>query len=134
MPLVLMDHDVDPKKNLQDKLGDLANIELYHNQVLVAVYQRPEKTKSGIYLTDQHRDEDRFQSKVGLIVKTGPEAFKDPQGGWSWGDIKQDDWAFYRPSDGFNVTVMGPNGESTLCRILVDTSIKGKIAHPDMVW
>ena len=47
----------------------------------VAVYERPEQTKSKIFLTDSVRDEDKFQGKVGLVVKMGPDAFVD-SGGW----------------------------------------------------
>ena len=53
MTLMLMQHDVDPKKKLKGDVGDLSKVEIFNNQVLVGVYIRPSKTKSGIYLTDQ---------------------------------------------------------------------------------
>jgi hypothetical protein len=43
-----MSHEEDPKKKLLEELGDISNVELFHNQVLLAVYLRPEKTKSGL--------------------------------------------------------------------------------------
>ncbi len=70
MPFMLMEHEVDPKEKLLKDLGDLSEVEIFNNQLLVAVYLRPEKTKSGFYLPDQNRAEDQFQSKVGLLVKT----------------------------------------------------------------
>src|ERR1700753_655075 len=83
MPARLMDHqDNDPRTLLLDKLGDLGDFEVFNNQVLVAIYVRPQRTKSGIYLTDKAIDEDVFQGKVGLMVKTGPTAFADPDGQW----------------------------------------------------
>lgn len=38
-----MQHDVDPKDDLLKKLGNVKDIEIFHNQLLCAVYIRPEK-------------------------------------------------------------------------------------------
>jgi co-chaperonin GroES (HSP10) len=101
-----MTHEEDPKKLILQALGDIEEYKVFHNEVVVAVYLRPEKTKSGIYLPDQHRDEDRHQSKVGLVVKMGSEAFDDPNGNWFRDmDVKLHDWVVYRPSDGWTITV-----------------------------
>jgi len=130
MPQRVMQHDVDPKNALLKALGDIRDIEIYHNQILLAVYIRPPQTKSGIFLPDQHRDEDRNQSKVGLVVKVGPQAFDDPSQVWFKDvDVRLHDWVVYRPSDGWSITV-----NNVLCRLLADTNIKGKIQHPDQVW
>ena len=130
MPFMTMVHDVDPATKLKTDLGDISAVELFNNQVLIAVYLRPEKTKSGLYLPDTHRDEDRVQSKVGLIVKTGFGAFVDNGDGWFSGmSIKLDDWVFFRPSDGWSITVNG-----VLCRILEDINVRGRIDQPDRVW
>jgi hypothetical protein len=124
-----MSHEEDPKKKLLEELGDTSNIELFHNQVLLAVYLRPEKTKSGLILTANHLDEDRYQSKVGLLVKRGPLAFEQ-DGNWFTGVTFQDhDWLIFRPSDGWSITVNG-----VLCRIFDDISIKGRAPHPDSVY
>ena len=130
MPYSRMTHDVDPKKAILDELGDISDIELFHNQVLAAVYIRPEKTKSGLYLSDSIREEDKWQGKVGLIVKTGPDAFKDDSGRWFQGmTFNEHDWIFFRPSDGWQITLHG-----VLCRIIDDTDIRGRLPAPDVVW
>jgi co-chaperonin GroES (HSP10) len=124
-----MSHDVDPKEAILQEIGDLSQVELFHNQVLLAVYIRPEKTKSGLILTDNHRDEDRYQSKVGLLVKRGPMAFEQ-DGNWFQGlTFEVNDWLVFRPSDGWSITVNG-----VLCRIFDDINIKGRVPHPDAVW
>ncbi len=129
MPHMLMAHEEDPRAKLRDELGDISGVELFHNQVLLAVYIRPQKTKSGLYLTDKHTDEDRYQSKVGLLVKKGPLAFEQ-DGNWFTGlEFKEDDWLVFRPSDGWSITVNG-----VLCRIFDDINIKGRVPHPDAVW
>jgi co-chaperonin GroES (HSP10) len=130
MPYVRMTHDVDPKKVILDELGDITDIELYHNQLLIAIYIRPEKTKSGLYLSSQTRDEDKYQGKVGLVVKKGPDAFRDDTGKWFRDvSISEHDWVYFRPSDGWQVTVHG-----VLCRIIDDTDIRGRLPAPDVIW
>lgn len=130
MPPMIMQHEVDPAIQLKKDLGDLSKVEVFNNQLLVAVYIRPQKTKSGIFLTDATTDEDRFQSKIGLVVKKGPSAFDDSTGEWFKGvSIDEGDWVIFRPSDGWSVTVNG-----VLCRMIDDMNIKGRVQHPDQIW
>ena len=130
MPPMIMQHEVDPKSKLLAELGDLSSVELFNNQILVATYIRPQKTKSGIYLTDKTTEEDKFQSKVGLLVKTGPSAFEENDEGWFQNEeFNLNDWLVFRPSDGWSITIHG-----VLCRILSDTQVKGRVQNPDEVW
>ena len=129
MALMQMKHDVDPKQALTDALGDLSNVEISANNVLVAVYIRPNQTKSGIFLTDRATDEDRWQGKVGLVVKTGPKAFDAECMELTGAKYDVGDWVFFRASDGWSLNVNG-----VLCRVLQDTRIVGKTASCDDVW
>jgi len=130
MPPMKMAHAIDPVKEIQSKVGNLKDIELFNMQVLVGIYVRPQKTASGILLTDKTIDEDNYQGKVGLVLKTGPSAFVDETRKWFNGQqIKVGDWVVFRPSDGWALSV---NGKS--CRILDDLSIKARIKEPDMIW
>jgi co-chaperonin GroES (HSP10) len=125
-----MTHAVDPKVDIFESVGDVNKFELFNNQLLVAIYVRPQRTASGIFLTDNTVDEDKFQGKVGLVVKLGPDAFEDETGKW-FKDVKINigDWVVFRPSDGWAISV---NGKS--CRILDDVAVRGRIQEPDMVW
>ncbi len=130
MPFMIMKHEVDPAKAILDEIGDLSNVEVFNNQLLVAVYIRPEQTKSGILLPGQTRDEDKYQSKVGLVLKKGPSAFEDTSGEWFKDvDINVNDWIIMRSSDGWSITVNG-----ILCRMLDDMNVRGRVDHPDRVW
>ena len=129
---LLMPVEADPKDELLQGVGDLGEIEIFHNQIICAVYIRPEKTRGGIILTDTTRGEDRFQSKVGLIVKMGDKAFLG-DADWSWPEPpKVGDWVVFRASDGWNITVGGSQGQ--LCRVLTDTAVRMRINHPDQIW
>lgn len=130
MPYMVMDHAVDPKKKLKDEIGDISNIEIFNNQILVAVYIRPEKTKSGIMLPGQTRDDDKYQSKVGLVLKKGATAFLDDTESWFKDiTINQDDWVVFKPSDGWAIVV-----NNVMCRMIDDTLVRGRVQHPDNVW
>jgi len=127
---IAMLHEADPKDVLLKELGDISGVELLNTQVLVAVYIRPEKTMGGIFIAAKTLDEDRYQSKVGLVIKTGPSAFVDEGGKWfSNLDLKAGDWIVFRPSDGWDVTING-----VLCRMFNDTAIRARIPHPDNVY
>lgn len=130
MPQMAMKHDADPKKELLEKIGDTEGVDVFNNAVLVAIYVRPNRTKSGIYLTDKYTDEDRIQGKAGLVVKKGPRAFVDERGEWfADADIKEGDWVIFRPSDGWAINVNG-----VACRLIDDVAIRGKVDQPDRVW
>jgi co-chaperonin GroES (HSP10) len=130
MPFMVMEHDVDPAEKLRKEVGDISGFDIYNNQVLVATYMRPQKTKSGIYLPDSTTAEDQFQSKVGLVLKTGPDAFVDEDNKWFRDvNVSVGDWIVFRPSDGWNITV-----NNIACRILDDTAVRGKVDKPDRVW
>jgi hypothetical protein len=130
MPYRKMHHDIEPRKAILDELGDISSMELFNNQVLLATYIRPRRTASGIIYTEKTVDEDRYQSKVGLLVKIGPSAFQANDEGWFAGETFEiHDWLVFRPSDGWAINVHGVE-----CRILVDTQIKGRVKEPDEVW
>ena len=117
---IAMNHDIDPREILLKELGDISGLKLANTQFMIAIYIRPEKTKSGLFMPEQARNEDRYQSKMGLIIKMGPSAFKDDTGKWFEGlDIKVGDWISHRPSDGWNITIRG-----VLCRMMDDSAFK----------
>jgi hypothetical protein len=133
----------DPKQELWDKLGDLSEVEVFNNQVLVAVYIRPTTTTLGgkaFYLTDKAVDEDRYQSKVAMIIKKGPQAFKDANGVWFAGtEFNLGDLIVYRASDGLAMELRNPAAKSVeegkvLCRLLEDTSVRMRVGSVSRVW
>lgn len=138
MPAMEMEHTIDPKQALLDKVGDLNDVEIFGSDVLVALYIPPEKTKSGIILADSTREESRWQGKVGLILKLGTTAYVDEDGN-KFRDIKAGDWVVFRPSDGwpFQLNTMKSriSKESVVdCRVVNDIHIRCRVAHPDVVY
>ena len=74
----------DQKQAIWDTIGDsLDHITLTGNKFIMAVYIARELSKGGIIKPDQTLKEDIFQSKVGLILKAGPDAFRF-KGAYHW--------------------------------------------------
>jgi co-chaperonin GroES (HSP10) len=137
MPAVEYFHEVDPKQALLDKVGDISGVEIFGSDVLVALYTPPEKTKSGIIMADDTRNEFKFQGKAGLVIKLGNTAYIDDEGN-KFRDINVGDWVGFRPSDGWpfqlntRKTRISKDGIVD-CRIVTDINIRLRVSHPDEI-
>jgi co-chaperonin GroES (HSP10) len=124
-----MAHDKDPADVIREEVGDLSNIQVFHNLILVGIYKRPEKTKGGIIITQKSADEERFQGVVGLVLKVGPTAFRnDANNDFAGQTVEPGMWCVYRTSDTHKVSVNG-----VVCRLLEDAHVKMVVDHPDRV-
>jgi co-chaperonin GroES (HSP10) len=129
---MLMEHDQDPKKVLMDAIAPyLDDIELMGAEFLAATYQRPEKTKGGLFLPDGQghvRGEDVYEGKVQLVVKLGAQAFQDTDAVSFSIKPKVGDWVLIRVGDSFPL-ILG----STACRLIMDERVRAIIKRPDIV-
>ena len=128
--------EYDPAQALLDSLGDISGLQPMFNQILVATYIEPEKTKGGIIKPDNAILEGRFQGKVHLVLKLGPTAFKyDGSYQYEGPKIEVGDWIVARPTDGFEFFSLEPlRHDATPCRFYEDRFILGKTNRPDAVW
>lgn len=123
-------HAADPKEDILKEVEPyIDGFEPLAAQMLVAIYVRPNKTASGLYLSDRTVQEDVYQGKVGLILKMGPLAFKD-DATHSFGTVrpKVGDWIVYRIGDTFPFVLGKQN-----CRFVEDVAVKAIIQKPDVV-
>jgi co-chaperonin GroES (HSP10) len=121
----------DPKAVITEAIGNALNdVTVYGNRVLVATAPHCERSKGGILFTDGSIDENKYQGKVGLILKFGEGAFKY-DGSYEWIGAKPvvGSWVFYRTPDSWEC---GLNGIS--CRFIRDEYIVGEVAAPNTVW
>ena len=136
-------------------------IELQRNRCLVATYIRPNITGGGIILTDKTSEEDRWQGKVGLLLKVGPTAFDyeelheradalmdeaaeagtemsvdDARGiaASALGLPRVGDWVAYRTSETHEVGIEVAPGICASCRQIYDESIVMVCADPSKIW
>jgi co-chaperonin GroES (HSP10) len=122
----LLSESQDFAGTVHKEIGDLSKLEVFGARILVAIYFRPEKTKGGILRPGINIEEDAYQSKVGLVLKIGPDVFVSDENADFHGEtVKPGDYVFYRASDGFPLSHNG-----IPCRILRDEQIMMKIDDP----
>lgn len=63
------------EKEIKDALGDTSSFEVFGQRVLIAVYAQPTMYRGTIIMPDAVQNEDMWQSKCGLVLKIGGEAF-----------------------------------------------------------
>lgn len=125
-----------PQTNLTEMVQGLGpahdGYEPFFNQILVGIYMGPEKTAGGIIRPDSNRDEDKWQGKVGVVIKKGVMAFQSNErdGTEFYGqDVQIGDWVVYRISDGFPIDINGVH-----CRLIEDVHVKGRVSDPTMIY
>ena len=124
-----MQHERDPAEELREKLGDVSRFTILNTYVLYAVYERPTKTRGGVYLTDTTKAEDEYQGKAGLVIAVGPMVNDADSVQLRGSPIRPGDWIAVRPADGWAIKVNG-----VLCRMINEKGIHMKIPAPDLVW
>ena len=137
--------NADPVSHLMAKAGSMTNYTVAHNLVLVATYVRPPRimkradgTEYEFQYTDKTLMEDRFQGKVGLVLKCGPMAFKD-DGATKFGDfsVEPGDWVLYRNSDAWEFFIKdmtGDKNDGLPVRLIEDIFIKARVSDPALVY
>lgn len=128
-PMHNMQHVDDPKQDILTAVGDISDIKIFGNRVLVAIYKKPEKTKGGIILSANIRKEDEYQGKICLVLKKGASAFKDDGAVKFDGDnVEVGDWIFAPAKYSRSLSVNG-----VTLRIIEDSHIDGVVPNPDIV-
>ena len=95
-------------------------------RILVLPYKGQGKTKGGIILSDTTIEERGFSTVTGLVLKVGPDAYRDkerfPNGPW----CKKNDWIIFGRYAGSRFGIEG--GE---VRILNDDEIIAVVKDPE---
>lgn len=120
----------DPKKAIRDAVGDLTDIEIAGEQVLLGIYFRPQKTAGGIIRPDSNVEEDTFQGKAGLVLKLGPNAFRNTETGELYEQrVNVNDWGVFKVGDAWSLNIRGYP-----CRLVRDTYLRMRVADPNIVF
>lgn len=120
----------DPKLAVWNALGNsLDELLLYRNDVLLVTAPIMAKSKGGIIYADNTKKEERFQGKIGMIVKIGEVAFNDVE---IWPNEATrptvGDWVVYRNADTHECAI-----NKLSCRFIKDYLIIGKVSAPDAI-
>lgn len=120
----------DPKKAIIDAVGDLSGTKVAADLVLLGTFIRNEKTSGGIIRPKEVLQEDEFQGKVGVVLKTGPLAYGDWEDDAERGNMAElHTWVVYAIKDAWPVQING-----TACRFVPYDKIRMQVPKPDMVF
>lgn len=133
MPVIEMVHDVDPAKVLWDKLGDISEIEVGNNMVLLAVYVHEGKTKGGILTPLPTHTEAKYQGKVCLVVGIGPCVNPEGKEIVRGFEINPGDWVVVNASDGLSMNI-GSHRNDVMVRLVPESAIHMRVPRPDCAW
>lgn len=94
----------------------------YH--ILIALLDVEDKTAGGILLPEEHTHREQVASVVGLVLKVGPDAYKNekrfPTGPW----CKEGDFILFNPYSGTRVNVHGKElrliNDDTVLAVVID--------------
>ena len=120
-----------PKKAILEIVGELSEVHVPRNLVLLGTYFRPQKTAGGIIRPDSNVEEDMWQGKVGLVLKLGPEAFKDSDD-YSFAEedkYQVGDWVTYFVNEARAIQINGYP-----CRTVRDSGLQLKVVDPNIVF
>lgn len=118
-----------PFEEILKKVGDLADVEVLFNYVLLAAFVKPERTRGGIILTDSSKEEDIWQGKTGMVLKLGKDAFQDDETTVFNGQTAEvGEWVVFKLGDAWKLTV-----REWPCLLVRDSSIKMKVTHPSII-
>jgi hypothetical protein len=118
----------DPKKAILAAIGDLSGVEVYSDLVLVGIFIRPEKTAGGIIRPPENIQEDEYQGKVGLVLKSGPIAYGDWEDPGERGYMAEiGSWVVFAIKDGWAVQFNG-----VPCRFVPYDKLRARLEDPMM--
>jgi len=119
-----------PKKEILRWAGNLKEISLKSDRILVATYARPQKTAGNIILPDSQLAENRWQGMVGLLLACGHAAFKyDGSYAYEGEPPKIGDWVVYKPADSTEVA-----WRKASCRIMRSECVLATIKCPMLIF
>ena len=118
------------KKMILEKLGDLSEVQVMFNMVLVVPYIEPEKSDGGIFLPQERVAESIWQGKSAVVVKMGPDAFVDDEHNKFNGQkVKVGDWCVFKIGDAWLVEI-----KKIPCRLVEDSNIKMVVTDPSIIF
>lgn len=116
----------DPNFVSQEMLDQLPTPTGY--RIMILPFRVSEKTKGGVYIAESAREREQIATVVGLVLKLGPDAYKDadkyPVGPW----CQENDWVIFGRYAGARIPIDG--GE---IRLLNDDEVLATIDNPESI-
>jgi len=94
-------------------------------RILIAIPEKEQKTEGGVLLPEDTRKREEAASMVGMVLKIGPDAYKDterfPNGPW----CKEGDFILMRSYSGTRIEIHGQE-----FRVINDDSVEAFVEDP----
>lgn len=134
MAVIQMRNSATADRELLKAIGDISDIEVLNDRILIAIYRHEGKTKGGI-ITDTGTTvkEADYQGKVGLVLKIGPLVNVDGKELTRGAKIEVGNWVVVNPSSGLSMHA-GQHGSDRMLRMLVERDIHMRVKRPDCIW
>jgi hypothetical protein len=120
----------DKVQGIIDAVGDLSEIDVLTDLVLIGTFIRDEKRASGLILPQDTLKEDEFQGKVGLVLKKGPLAYGDWEDDDERGsNAKLHSWVVFAIKDTWPLQLNG-----VACRVVPYDKLRMRVRDPKVVF
>lgn len=127
-------HDTDPKQDIWDEVGRyIEQIEPLGDRVLLVMYERTKqkgdvRTAGGIIVPETKNGsavEDKWQGKVGMVVKMGPLAFTEDET-HKWGGVvpKVGDWVMISVGNSYSFDLPGDRRAREVRDVYVENIVR----------
>jgi hypothetical protein len=120
----------DQRATMKELVGDLSTTRVMGNRVLVGIYIEP-SYKGSLFLSKETLKESVYQGTVGLVLKKGPQAFKDDPDNkinFRGENAEEGEWVVFRAGDAKRCQIKGLD-----CRFVEDTLIDMVVADPNLI-
>jgi chaperonin GroES len=123
-------YDKEPKRKTQDLTSEHAKLPIPTGwRILVLPFKMKDRTKGGILITDDVVERAQVASTCGLVLKVGPDAYRDkeryPEGPW----CKKGTWVVFARYAGSRIKIDG--GE---VRLLNDDEVLATVENPEDIF
>ena len=123
-------YDKEPKRKEQDLTLEHAKLPIPTGwRILVLPFKMKDRTRGGILITDDVVERAQVASTCGLVLKVGPDAYKDkeryPEGPW----CKKGTWVVFARYAGSRIKIDG--GE---VRLLNDDEVLATVENPEDIF
>jgi co-chaperonin GroES (HSP10) len=133
MAVIQMRNSATADRELLKAIGDISDIEVLNDRILIAIYRHEGLTKGGIIASTKTEDESDYQGKVGLVLKIGPLVNVEGKVDTRGVELRIGDWVVVNPSSGLSMHA-GQHGSSRMLRMLIEKDIHMRVKRPDAIW
>jgi co-chaperonin GroES (HSP10) len=133
MAVIQMRNSATADRELLKAIGDISDIEVLNDRILIAIYRHEGMTKGGIIASTKTEDESDYQGKVGLVLKIGPLVNVEGKIETRGAELKIGDWVVVNPSSGLSMHA-GQHGSGRMLRMLIEKDIHMRVKRPDCIW